>query len=113
MSKNFDPEFNEIYSRVAPEINIPGLTTELSNSIFFPCVEVFSSDYRVNVSLHLAEFFDKSGRDFNDIENYRWEYMDCVSGAIIESNLGHTATAKEITDFFKDTMETDESVIKL
>lgn len=96
-----------IYNRIAPEIQMPGLTVEIEpDPETFPGINVTADNDRLFIVLALYSEDD-------DIDNHRWEYMDCLSGAIIQSDLTHNATSEEVLKFFKHTQETDDSVIKL
>lgn len=96
-----------IYNRVAPKIQIPPFIVTVENAPdSYPSLEIKTHDERLYVCLVLHSKTE-------DMNSHRWEYMDCITGSIIESELDYTATAEEVIAFFKHTLETDDSVMKL
>ena len=113
MPEDTETTLNSIYTRIAPKIQIPGLSvTVLTAPDSYPAIDITTPDDRIYVSLSLSTNLGKTEAD-PDIASYRWDYMDCITGAIIESELDYTATAEEVIAFFKHTLETDETVMKL
>jgi hypothetical protein len=109
MPEELKDTFLAIYNRIAPKIRIDGLTAKVENEPdASPEIEITSNDERLYIIL---SFYSKTGSE--DVNSYHWEYMDCMTGAIIESELDHTASDEEVISFFEHTLTTDESVMKL
>lgn len=118
MAEDTETTLNSIYARIAPKIQIPGLNViVLTAPDYIPAIDITTPDDRIYVSLSLStdlgKTHHKSGVADPDIASYRWEYMDCITGAIIESELDYMAPDEEVIAFFKHTLETDDSVMKL
>jgi hypothetical protein len=114
MATNTELTLLKIYDRIIPKINIPDLTAQVDltrrndGSEYPTGIEITSDDCPIYVILSL---FNNNNDEI--INNYRWEYMDCRSGAIIESNLDYNATDEEVIAFFEHTLATNDNVIKL
>lgn len=114
MATNTELTLRMIYDRIIPKINIPDLAAQLDltrrndGSEYPTGIEITSDNHPIYVVLSL---FNKTNDEI--VNNYRWEYMDCQSGAIIESNLDYNATDEEVIAFFEHTLATNESVIRL
>lgn len=114
MSETIESTIEAIYNRIAPKIKISNLSAnvdfaKLSDGFeHVSGIQIATQDYRLNVSLSL--YNDDADENIN---NYRWEYMDCVTGALIESELDYSATDEEVIAFFQHALATDESVVKL
>lgn len=109
MSENAQTALLTIYNRLAPKFQIAGLNAaSIDPSELTLGVELTTNDEHFSVILALY-----SKADNEDLTNHRWEYMDCMTGSIIKSDLSHTATDEEVIAFFTHTMETDDSVMKL
>lgn len=118
MSENTEITLSSIYARIAPKIQIPGLNvTVLTAPDSYPAIDITTPDDRIYVSLSLStdlgKTHHKSGVADPDIASYQWEYMDCITGSIIESELNYMAPDEEVITFFKHTLKTDDSVMKL
>jgi hypothetical protein len=114
MSETVESTFLTIYKRIAPKIKNDLLTASIYSTLWddrsepVSSIEITTEDERFYVLLSLY------ANPHNEvIANYRWEYMDCITGAIIESELDYTATDEEVIAFFQHTLATDESVKKL
>lgn len=114
MSANTELALLTIYKRVVPKINISRLTAELyftqrnDGSQYATGIEITSDDERLYVMLSLH---NKAHDEI--VNNYRWEYMDCMTGAIAESALDYKAGDEEVIGFFRHTLATHEDVVKL
>lgn len=98
-----------IYNRIAPKIQIPLFIVTVENAPdSYPSMEIKTPDERLYICLLLH-----SKTDDENINSHHWEYMDCITGSIIKSELDYTATTEEVIAFFKHTLETDDSVMKL
>lgn len=114
MSANTELALLTIYKRIVPKIEIAQLTAEVyfskrnDGSEHATAIEIASDDERLYVMLSLN---NKANDEI--INNYRWEYMDCITGAIVESTLDYTARDEEVIGFFHHTLTTHEDVAKL
>lgn len=114
MATNTELTLLMIYNRIVPKINIPDLVAQVdvirrNDGSEYPNGIEITSDYHP-IYVILALFNENNDEIIN---NYRWEYMDCRSGAIVESNLDYNATDEEVIAFFEHTLATNESVISL
>lgn len=114
MSANTELTLLLTYKRVIPKIQIARLSADMDftqrtdGSEYVSGIAIKSDDERLNI---LVSLHNKA--DDEIINNYRWEYMDCVSGAIVESELDYNARDEEVIAFFHHTLATHEDVIKL
>jgi hypothetical protein len=104
-----------IYNRIAPKLQIPGLLTEVLPGDGYPEILIRSEDDRV---YSLISLYPRSADDWfvtyddGDIEKYRWEYLDGSTGALAVSKLPHTATDEEVIAFVIDTLQNHEGMMK-
>lgn len=114
MSTNTEAIFLAIYKRLVPIIQPTQFTAEIhwkrrKDASEYPTgMDIRSDDGRLSLTLSLHNKAHDGIR-----YNYRWEYMDCMTGAIIESKLDYTAADEEVIAFFQKTLETSEVVISL
>jgi hypothetical protein len=114
MSTNTEAVFLAIYKHLVPKIQPAQLAAEIhwtrrKDASEYPTgIAITSDDGRLYSILSL---YNKA--DDGIINNYRWEYMDCMTGAIIDSTLDYTAADDEVIAFFQQTLETSEEVIRL
>lgn len=114
MSANTELALQDAYNRVVPQIKIARLAAKVDSikrndgSAYPSGIEITSDDDRLNIMLSL---YNKA--DDEIINNYRWEYMDCMTGAIVESELDYSAREEEVLAFFQNTLATHEDVVKL
>ena len=114
MSANTELTLLLTYNRIVPKIQIARLTAEAyfskrnDGSEYVSGIEITSDDERLYILLSL---YNKA--DDGIINNYRWEYMDCMTGAIVESELDYNARDEEVIAFFHHTLATHEDVVKL
>lgn len=114
MSRNTELTILFIYNRIIPKINIAGISAQVDfirrkDASEYPSgIELAADDGHYYVMLAL---YNKN--DDEIINNYRWEYMDCMTGAIIESELDYHATDDEVLAFFHRVATTNEDVINL
>lgn len=102
MSENIESILLSIHNRIAPKINI----TRLSAKVNVSSIDISSDDERLYVSLSLCS--PMSNQNNEDIKNYRWEYMDCNTGALYESELDYNSTDEDVIAFFQHTLATDK-----
>jgi hypothetical protein len=113
-----DQILNLIYARIAPKIRIPGLNVKLLTAPKdIPAIDFTTPDNRIYASLCLTTTLGRThsdkGQAHPDISSYRWEYMDCMTGSIIATEMDYRTPDEEVIAFFKHTLETDETVINL
>lgn len=110
MPEEIESQFLAIYKRIAPQFNIPHVTAvvEGEETSVPEIIELTSDTYSFAVCLSLY-----SETDEEDIKTYRWEYLDCCTGALIKSDLTYKATDEEVIAFFYHTVQNDESVMDL
>lgn len=102
MSETIESTILAIYNRIAPKIKINRLSAKVESS----SLDIFADDESLYVSLTLcAKMYSN---DDEDIKKYRWEYMDCFTGALYESDLDYNSTDEEVIKFFQHTLATDK-----
>lgn len=114
MYANTETIFLAIYQRLVHKFNNSNFTAEICwirrrDASEYPYgIEIKSHGERLQVLLSLY-----NETDYEITNNYRWEYMDYMTGAIIKSSLDYTATDDEVIAFFQNTLATSDEVIKL
>lgn len=110
MSETAEKTIFDIYNQLVPEINIPRLSAKISfstrpdGSEHASGIDISSDDETFYVCLSLLA---KNADDAN-INNYHWDYMDCFTGAVYESELDYQTPAEEVIAFFQHTLATDK-----
>ena len=102
MSENIKSILLSIHNRIAPKIKINRLSAKVDVS----SIDISSDDESLRVSLSLCSPI--KNKDNEDIKKYRWEYMDCNTGALYESELDYNSTDEEVIAFFQHTLATDK-----
>lgn len=88
-----------IYSRIVPQI--PG----------FSSIAVNDPDTASSIELESADGTFRTLTLWNNphqtdiIENYRWEFMNCSTGLLVESELDYTATDAEVLSFLEESLK--------
>jgi hypothetical protein len=109
MPEGLQTLFTSIYNRIIPKLVIPNLNVQVNNETSsHPEITLTSESNEFYVCLSL---FTETNEE--DINTYRWEYLDCVTGALAKSDLTYEATDEEVIEFFNHTVENDDSVMDL
>lgn len=111
MSETTETILLNIYNRIASKVQIDRLSAKVE---LFSCLNaaeqyselvIFSDDGSLYVTLKLET--QMSENKVENIDSYRWEYMDCNTGALYESDLNYNVTDEEVIEFFQHTLATD------
>jgi hypothetical protein len=111
MSETVEKTLLDIYNHIVPQISIPRLSAEISfytrldGSVGVSGIDISADDETLYVCLTLRA---ATNVDDEDINNYRWEYMDCFTGAVYESDLDYQTPGTEVIAFFQHTLATDK-----
>lgn len=111
MSETVEKTILDIYNHLVSEINIPRLSPKVSfgknldGSVSASGIDISSDDETLYICLSLRA---ATNSDEENINNYHWDYMDCFTGAVYESELDYQTSDEEVIAFFQNTLATDK-----